>query len=162
MLNHQQLILALTAMACVDVANGQDIKPGRPAPAEVVQSLKATAPVTIGSASVRPLVTPASDPGMRLPQGAIAAPGTTFVVRVSDNLVGVSTNDLVVVYPDTGAVIQSVSGKGFTTKAYPDLGLVVIHAANFDDIEPLQQGIAKTLPNAKFDLPVRYFRMQTK
>jgi hypothetical protein len=148
-------------------AAAQSLVPGSKAPAEVVQQLKDVPSVNIGKASVRPVVPQpdaATPPEAALKSGRSvpAAGGTTFVVRSSDNLVGVSTNDLVVIYRDTAAISQAVAGKDVSAQAYPDMGLVVLHVGSFDQLAPLKTALSAKFPAAKFDLPVRYFATTPK
>jgi len=155
----------MATLSVATVARAEVIKPGQPAPPAVVRQLQGTAPVAIGTAVVRPVAssTPTADASTgAAPLSPQAASDTTLVVRASDNLVGVSTNDLVVIYPDTAAVSQAVAGKAAGTKAYPEMGMVVIHTTRFDQLHPLQQDLAKAFPTAKFDLPVRYFELRPK
>jgi hypothetical protein len=146
---------ALAASAC---ATAQTLTPGRPAPADTVQTLRSEPSVTIGTASVRPVDTghaagTASAKAQSLPVGN----ETTTVVRASDNLVGVSSNDLVVIYPDTVAVSRALSGKPVSVKTWPSAGIVVVHVGSFDQLLPLKTALSATFPTAKFDLPVKYF-----
>lgn len=147
-------------------AAAQPLLPGSTAPADVVRSLAGTQPANIGAASVRPV-----SPGNNAPRasgnaGALASAKpqsmpaggeTTLVVRASDNLVGLSTNDLVVIYPDTDAVIHAVAGNAVSTRAYPAMEMVVVHAGSFDQLVPLKDTLSTKFPAAKFDLPVTYF-----
>jgi hypothetical protein len=168
MMNRQRLLLAALLCFATMGAHAEVLEPGRPAPAAVVQGLQAIAPVTVGAVAVRPVTSPVSAAGQGAvngnlsPQAAPASSGTTLVVRASDNLVGTSTNDLVVMYADTDAVLRAVVSKAASVKAYADLGMVVVHVSSFDQIPKLQQDLAQAFPTAKFDLPVRYFPNQVK
>ncbi|HEY3598361.1 MAG TPA: hypothetical protein VGL08_12725 [Paraburkholderia sp.] len=134
-------------------AAADTIQPGQTAPASVVKQIEASEPVTIGSVSVRPI--PPAANGVRSATPA----GTTLVARATDNLVGTSTNDLVVICSDVGVVQTRVAaiGGGITMRVYPEMGMVIVHAPRFEQLLPIKQQLAQALPAAKFDLPVRYF-----
>lgn len=147
--------VAMAAVACASTANAlaDTVQPGTTAPASVVKQISANPAVTIGSVSVRPI--PRSVAGVL----STTPSDTTLVARATDNLVGTSTNDLVVIYSDVGAItrVATTLGKGISTRAYPDMGMTVVHVASFDQLQSVQQQIAQAFPTAKFDLPVRYF-----
>ncbi|WP_118180893.1 hypothetical protein [Paraburkholderia phosphatilytica] len=85
-----------------------------------------------------------------------------MVVRSSDNVVGISTNDLVVIHPDTAAVRQVAAGLAKSVSAYPEMGVTVIHAGGLDQLASIKATLATTFPTVKFDLPVRYGNIQPK
>ncbi len=148
-----KVAIAAFALALAASAVADTIQPGQTAPASVVKQIQANEPVTIGSVSVRPI--PPAVHGLRSATPA----GTTLVARTTDNLVGTSTNDLVVIYNDVEAVrtrVAAISG-GITMKAYPEMGMVIVHAPRFEQLPPIKQQLAQAFPAAKFDLPVRYF-----
>ncbi|NLP61787.1 hypothetical protein [Paraburkholderia sacchari] len=174
MLSFQIVCAAVAAIAVTASAGAaESLVQGSTAPADVVQQLKGVKPVTVGAVSVRPV---SQGSGSAQSTGSAAASGnmkaqaqsmptggeTTTVVRASDNLVGVSANDLVVVYRDTAAVSQALSGKPVTVKAWPSMGLVIVHASTFDQLAPLQAALSEKFPTAKFDLPVKYFNPTLK
>lgn len=128
-------------------------------PATAAQSQTIT-PVAIGTTVVRPLPGNARSAAQAASATAVPVSGTTLVARASDNLVGVSTNDLVVIYPDTTAIMQAAASRAVSSKGYPNMGLTVIHVASFDRLLPLQQALASQFPAAKFDLPIRYFEVR--
>ncbi|GMG90537.1 hypothetical protein Cmtc_17570 [Cupriavidus sp. TKC] len=143
----------------------QTVQQGKVAPSSVTAQLQGTPAVVIGSTSVQPVRQPASASvtnGLLRPLSADPHGNTTYVVRTGDNLVGISTNDLVVIYPDTSAIVAAAGGATTSAKPYPDLGMVVLHVGNFDQIEPLHRAIAERFPTAKFDLPVTYFPLKPK
>ncbi|WP_322050810.1 hypothetical protein [Paraburkholderia bannensis] len=161
-------IVGAALAACVvsiSACAAQPLVPGTRAPADVVQNLKNAQSVTIGAASVRAVSSgsasqPASNVAATESATAQTAPKggeTTTVVRESDNLVGVSSNDLVVIYPDTAAVSQALSGKPVSVKVWANMGIVVVHASTFDQLMPLKTALSQKFPAAKFDLPVKYF-----
>lgn len=160
----------LAAMTCAASlpALADILAPGEFAPPAVVRQLQDTPPVSIGKAVVRPL--PAASASQmasgaatqRTPNAVAQASGTTLVVRARDNLVGTSSNDLVVIHPDTEAVGRAAKARGAAVKAYPEMGMVVAHMARFEQLQPLQQELARAFPAAKFDLPVRYFQRTAK
>jgi hypothetical protein len=153
-------VVAIASLACISAqgASTGAIETGKVAPSSVVEQIRASKPVTIGSVSVRPI--PAQANGTRSTEPS----GTTLVARASDNLVGTSTNDLVVIYKDTSAVSARVAamGGGLRIKTYPDMGMVIVHAPRFDQLQPIQQQLQQALPDAKFDLPVRYFDLKVR
>lgn len=154
------LVLAGSASFAAIASSSGILTPGKKAPPETVRQLQDVQPVTIGSAVVRPVATPTDASTAYTPQAA-AGPArreSTLVVRASDNLVGVSDNDLVVLHVDTAAVTQAATGKASTIKPYPDLGLVVLHFSRFDELVEARKALAELLPAARFDLPVRYFK----
>lgn len=147
--------VATATVACASAANAlaDTVQRGTTAPASVVKQISANAAVTIGSVSVRPI--PRSIEGVR----STTPPGTTLVARATDNLVGTSTNDLVVIYGDVDAITgrAATMGGGVSTRAYPTMGMTVVHVASFDQLQSVQRQIAQAFPTATFDLPVRYF-----
>jgi hypothetical protein len=169
---HRGLVMASSRIICAALAasfamgaQAQSLEPGTTAPASVVQQLKGVQSVNIGMASVRPVSPGGGSSGLQASANRATASvptgnETTTVVRSTDNLVGVSSNDLVVMYGDTGAVTQAVAGKGVTAKAFPAMGMVVVHVSSFDEIGPLQSALSAKFPTAKFDLPVKYFETE--
>lgn len=134
----------------------QALSPGQIAPPDVVQQIQNEAPVRIGSTSVRPL------PERGLRALSAGASQSTLVARSTDNLIGVSANELVVIEKDTNAVQLKVAEltKDAVVKAYADGAIVVVRVKRFSDLQPLQQGLAKAFPGARFDLPVEYFEIK--
>nr|WP_244109003.1 hypothetical protein [Burkholderia anthina] len=162
-------IVCATASAFAMTATAgaaEPLVPGSTAPAELVQKLRHVQSVSIGVVSVRPVADgthPAASAGNSGASASMRAQSmptgseTTTVVRSSDNLVGVSTNDLVVIHPDTSAVSQSLRGQPVSVRAWPDMGIVVVHAGSFDQLAPLKAMLSTKFPTARFDLPVKYF-----
>ncbi|MGT0250577.1 hypothetical protein [Burkholderia pyrrocinia] len=128
------------------------------APAEVVKQLQAVPSVSIGGTSVRPVPPSAVRAALSERAGGSAQSGrdSTFVVRDGDNLVGVSTNDLIVVYADTAAVYHAVVGQVKSVDVYPQIDTVIVHVGSFDQLSPIKTTLARKFPMAKFSLPVRY------
>ncbi|RWA51209.1 hypothetical protein AU476_24395 [Cupriavidus sp. UYMSc13B] len=100
--------------------------------------------------------------GALSPLAADSQGNTTYVARTQDNLVGISNNDLVVIYSDTAAIVAAAGSAAFSAKPYPDMGFVVLHIANFDQLVSLHQSLAGRFPTAKFDLPVTYFPIRPR
>ncbi|MFM0337642.1 hypothetical protein [Paraburkholderia fungorum] len=158
--------LLLMAAACASFCspfmaraqNSQALKPGQIAPADIVEQVQNQNPVKIGSVSVRTLP-PSST---RAQSGG--SEQSTLVLRSTDNLIGVSANELVVIYKEPKAVQLKVGEwlKDATVKTYEDHGLVVIRLKRFADIQPLQLRLAELFPGARFDLPVTYFRNEAR
>ena len=147
------------------IAMAQAIQPGRPAPPAVVEQIKDEPLIRIGSQSVRALP-PAAQSGKHA-NGAQPATGEgrTLVVRASDNLVGVSANELVIVSPDLDAVAAKVASlqlPGAQTNTYQKLQLLVVKTARFEQLETVRSQVAATFPEARFDLPVIYFPQQAR
>ncbi|MBV8271233.1 MAG: hypothetical protein JO067_03075 [Cupriavidus sp.] len=162
---HIRIALCLAGFSMAGWAQAQSIEVGKAAPPSVTAQLKGTPAVVIGSVSVKPLRQAPSSSGSNGVLRPLAAdpPGnTTYVVRTQDNLVGISTNDLVVMHPDTAAIVAAAGASVASAKPYPDLGLVVLHVASFDLLAPLHRAIADRFPKAKFDLPVTYFPVRPK
>jgi hypothetical protein len=136
------------------------LAPGRTAPVDIVRRIEPDAPVQIGAASVRPLPDAEGQPRALSP----AAARSTLVVRSTDNLIGVSSNELVVIDKNPAAVQRKVAelAADATIKAYADNGIVVVRLNRFADLLPLKQRLAKAFPAARFDLPVRYFESTLK
>jgi hypothetical protein len=128
----------------------------RASPAQV-QPLSRSAPVTIGSTSVWPV--PNAAP---LDQDGIVQPNSTLVIRSSDWFAGLSTNDLVVIYPDTGAVSAAASGLAQQIRTFPQMGITVLHVNAFASLLPLYRTLSVKFPSARFDLPVSYTKQRTQ
>jgi len=153
--------LLLMAAACATFCspfmaraqNSQALKPGQIAPADIVEQVRSQNPVKIGSVSVRAL------PPNAARDRSADSEQSTLVLRSTDNLIGVSANELVVIYKEPNAVQLKVGEwvKDATVKAYADHGLVVIRLKRFADLQPLQLRLAEAFPGARFDLPVTYF-----
>ena len=138
-------------------ALAQTLQQGQPAPATVVEQLKDVPPTRIGQQTVR-AVPPAALSGQQAK--AAAENRRTLVVRDSDNLVGVSANELVIIGADLDAVAAKVAGlqlAGAQTHAYPKLKLLVVKTARFEQLETVRDQVAAAFPEAKFNLPVTYF-----
>jgi hypothetical protein len=141
-------------LLCASFAHAQDataLRQGVQAPAAQVQSLSRSAPLQIGNTSVFPV--PNAAP---LDEDGIVQPNSTLVVRSSDNVVGLSTNELVVMYPDTNAVGAAASGLAQQVQAFPARGITVMRVSAFSDLLPLYQALLAKFPAATFDLPVMY------
>jgi hypothetical protein len=163
------VLLCVATLGYVGHSRAQAISPGKIAPPDVVQQLQGTPVVVVGNTAVRPLtsnqIAPPASSAPEVPSAKASdtpAGRSTLVVRASDNLVGLSTNDLVVIYPDTAAIVAAAGGEHDSAKAYPEMGIVVIHVPSFDRLLPLQQTLAARFPAAKFDLPVTYFPLRSK
>ena len=151
-------LLALATVLVGSSACAQTLQQGQPAPAAVVEQLKNAPLTTVGKQSVR-----------AVPQGAVlrtrgaataSADATTVVVRESDNLVGISAHELVIVGTDLAAMsakVASLQLAGASIHSYPHLGLLVVKTARFEQIDSVRSQVAAAFPNAKFDLPVTYF-----
>jgi hypothetical protein len=162
---HIRIALCLAGFSMAGWAQAQSIELGKAAPPSVAAQLKGTPAVVIGSVSVKPLrqaPSTSSNDAMRHPLEAAPQGNTTYVVRTRDNLVGISTNDLVVKHPDAAAVVAAAGASVASAKPYPDLGLVILHVASFDQLVPLHRVIADRFPTAKFDLPVTYFPVRPR
>jgi hypothetical protein len=149
----------LVAAGCTPLmAATPALVPGRIAPADVVQQIQNDAPVRIGSASVRPVPENVSH--------TLSTDSTqrTLVVRSTDNLVGSSENELVVIEKDTAAVQRKVLelATDASVTAYADHGLVIVQLKRFADLPTLRKQLAEAFPAARFDLPVRYFENTIK
>jgi len=160
---HWVATLLMTASAGVAMATGALLQ-GAVAPADVVQQLRAAPAVTIGGTSVRPVPsgTVRAAAADRAGGSAQSERDSTFVVRDGDNLVGVSTNDLIVVYPDTAAVSQAVAGQAKSVNPYPQINTVIVHVGSFDQLSTIHAALARKFPTAKFGLPVRYSDIKKK
>jgi hypothetical protein len=152
------IVTAIAASAFCADALADTVQPGMVAPPAIVKQMSASAPVQIGSVSVRPI--PASAQGTR----STGSSQSTLVARSTDNLVGTSTNDLVVIYSNVEQIKSRAMalGGGISVKTYPDMGLTIVHAVSFDQLESAHQAIGQSYPSAKFDLPVRYFDIKPK
>ena len=154
---------ALHAIALLLVASGasaQTLQQGRPAPPAVVEQIKDAPPTRIGSQSVRALPPPVVMAGRQANGAAPAQEGRTLVARESDNLVGVSNNELVIINPDLDAVAAKVASlqlPGAQIHSYPRLQLLVVKTARFEQLETVRNQVAAAFPHARFDLPVTYF-----
>ncbi|MCP3713180.1 hypothetical protein M3I54_41005 [Paraburkholderia sp. CNPSo 3274] len=147
------LIAGGALLLCAALAQAQDValRQGMQASAAQVQSLARTPPVVIGTRSVWPIPSaPALDEDGKVRQNA------TLVIRSSDRLVGLSSNDLVVIYADTAAVSAAASGLVQQVSAFPRMGMTVLHVSTFGQLQPLYQTLVAKFPAAHFDLPVRY------
>ena len=156
----KQALHAITLLLAASGASAQTLQQGRPAPPAVVEQIKDAPPTRIGSQSVRALP-PAAQSGKHA-NGAMAATaeGRTLVARESDNLVGVSNNELVIISPDLDAIAAKVASlqlPGAQTNTYPKLQLLVVKTARFEQLETVRSQIAAAFPDARFDLPVAYF-----
>ncbi|WP_081087127.1 hypothetical protein [Burkholderia pseudomultivorans] len=163
----QNILWAAAAFAITSsgaaMAGGTVIQ-GTIAPEEVLKQLRATPAVTIGGTAVRPVPSGAIRAASSEGAGNVVQSGrdNTFVIRDSDNLVGISTNDLIVVYPDTAAVNQAVAGQVKSVKIFPQIDTVIVHVASFDQLVSVQAALARKFPTAKFNLPVRYSETRPK
>ncbi|MCC8402404.1 hypothetical protein LJ655_10950 [Paraburkholderia sp. MMS20-SJTN17] len=151
--------LAGAALLCASLAHAQGtaLRQGARASPAQVQQLSRSAPVTIGSTSVWPM--PSAEP---LDQDGNVQANSTLVIRASDWFVGLSTNDLVVIYPDTGAVSAAAAGLAQQIQAFPTMNLTVLHVSTFSDLLPLYQALSTRLPSARFDLPVSYVKQRAQ
>jgi len=131
------------------------LRQGGQASAVQIQALSRSAPVSIGSTSVWPM--PNAAP---LDEDGNVQPDSTLVIRSTDRFVGLSTNDLVVIYPDTAAVGAAASGIAQRVQAFPQMGVTVLHVSSFSSLQPLYQTIAAKFPAATFDLPVSYAKQR--
>lgn len=161
---------AAPAQATVEVQAPQHVQQGHVVPAAVAEQLKQVPIIRIGSQKVRPLP-PAARIGKRSSNTANSthdnsaaesetATGHTLVARASDNLVGVSTNELVIIGSNLDAIAAKVATlhlTGIQIQAYPKLKLLVVKTAQFDQLETVHNSVAAAFPDAKFDLPVTYF-----
>ncbi len=127
--------------------------------AAVVEQIKEVPATRIGSQTVR-AVPPGGAGRQAGERRAPAQEGRTLVVRDSDNLVGVSANELVIIGADLDAVAAKVASlqlAGAQTHAYPKLKLLVVKTARFEQLETVRDQVAAAFPEAKFNLPVTYF-----
>ena len=140
------------------------LQQGQPAPAAVVEQIKDAPVVHIGSHSVRAV--PAAVLGAQGDKRAQAAgmaqasPGKTLVVREGDHLVGISAHELVVITTDLEAVAATLARlqlPGASSKSYPQLQLLIIKTARFEQLQTVRDQLAAAFPQAKFDMPVTYF-----
>jgi hypothetical protein len=160
--------LCVCAAAVSGCAAAQPVQPGKVAPPEVAAQLQDAPALVVGAVSVRPVrqgpAARASDPGAATlrPLSADTQGNTTYVARTRDNMVGISTNDLVVLYADTARVVAAAAGAVVSARAYPESGMVVLHVAEFDQLGPLHEAMARQFPAARFDLPVTYFPRKPK
>lgn len=150
-------LCALALLLAAGGALAQTLQQGQPAPAAVVEQLKDVAPTRIGQQAVR-AVPPAALNGAQVKSAAERR--QTLVVRDSDNLVGISANELIVTSTDLDTVaakIASLQLAGAQTRAYPKLKLLVVKTARFEQLETVRDQLAAAFPKAKFSLPVTYF-----
>ncbi|SIT36320.1 conserved exported hypothetical protein [Paraburkholderia ribeironis] len=148
---------AMLLCAVLAHAQGTALRQGVRASAAQVQPLSRTAPVTIGSTSVWPMPNAAA-----LDQDGNVQPNSTLVIRSSDWFAGLSTNDLVVIYPDTGAISAAAGGLAQQIQAFPQMGITVLHVNTFSSLPPLYQTLSTKFPSARFDLPVSYVKQRTQ
>lgn len=148
----------------------QQIQQGQVAPAAVVEQLKLVPITQIGSQKVRRVPTEALT-GKRtnhvagrtadnMTNEGKTTTGQTLVARASDNLVGVSSNELVIISSNLDAIaakITTLQFAGAEIHAYPKLKLLVVKTTQFDQLETIHNSVAASFPDAKFDLPVTYF-----
>lgn len=147
-----------TLWLCTSLTQAQQstaLRQGVQASAAQVQAVSRSAPVSIGSTRVWPM--PNASP---LDENGNVQPNSTLVIRTSDLFVGLSTNDLVVIYPDTAAVSAAASGMAQQVQAFPQMGLTVLHVSTFSSLLPLYQTLSTKFPSARFDLPVSYARQR--
>ena len=155
------LLAAALGLAACATGPAHALQQGQPAPAAVVEQLKDTPITHIGTQSVRavPAAPPAAS-GDKRAQAAVAPQGSTLVVRESDNLVGISSHELVIVTPELDAVAAKVASlqlPGASTKSYPQLQLLIVKTARFEQLQTVRDQVAAAFPQAQFDLPVTYF-----
>lgn len=163
-MNTRSKTSALIALAVVlgctsDLALAQTAVQGKPAPANVVNAAQGTASVRIGAQALRAV------PEQALPKEALtrkagAVSTQTFVMRESDNLVGVSLNDLMVVGPDLERMAASVKAlglPGIEINIYPDIGLLLVRTQKFEQLQLVHDRLAGEFAQARFDVPVNYF-----
>ena len=145
-------------LLCATFVHAQNatLKQGDQAPAALVQQLSRSAPLTIGSTSVWPV--PNAVP---LDEDGNVQPNSTLVVRSSDQWIGLSRNDLVVIYPDTAAVSAAAGGLAQQIQAFPQMGMTVLHVSAFSGLLPLYQALSAKFPAARFDVPVRFVKIRT-
>jgi hypothetical protein len=158
MIRTRFLQAALAALLCATLAHAQGtttLRQGMRAPAAQVQTLGRSAPLAIGSTSVWPVPGAAA-----LDQDGIAQPDSTLVIRSGDGFVGLSTNDLVVIYADTAAVSAAAGGMAQQIQAFPQMGMTVLHVGDFSGLQPLYQALLAKFPSARFDLPVSYAKQR--
>lgn len=155
-----RLLTATAALlVCTALAQAQDatLKQGMRASTAEVQSLARTLPVTIGKSRVWPMPNaPALD------ADGIVQLNATLVIRANDRRVGLSSNDLVVIYADTGAVSAAASGLAQQVSAFPTLGVTVLKVSTFAQLQPLYQTLSAKFPGAQFDLPVSYAKQRAQ
>jgi hypothetical protein len=155
----KQALCGIAIWLAASAALAQAIQQGQPAPAAVVEQIKEVPATRIGTQAVR-AVPPAALAGRQANGAAMAQEGRTLVVRDSDNLVGISANELVIISADLDAVAAKVASlqlAGAQTHAYPHLKLLVVKTARFEQLETVRDRVATAFPEAKFNLPVTYF-----
>ncbi|MEO7031114.1 MAG: hypothetical protein ABI351_13045 [Herbaspirillum sp.] len=164
------VLLLLTGVALAHTTSTsqtqQLIQQGQVVPAAVAEQLKQVPITQIGSQKVR-RVPIAALAGKRANNStdsttteASTNAGGTLVARASDNLVGISTNELVIISSNLDAIVAKVATlqlAGAEIHAYPKLKLLVVKTAQFDQLETIHNSVAASFPDAKFDLPVTYF-----
>ncbi len=158
----KRVVLILASTIACGCALAQTSPQGRPAPTAVLDQIKDVPLTHIGSQRVRAL--PPESPLRSLAKGGSAAT-TTTVVRESDNLVGISNNELVIVSPELEAIAAKVATLGLTgaqTRSYPRLQLRIVSTARFEQLETVRSQVAAAFPAAKFDLPVTYFPLKPR
>lgn len=133
---------------------------GKVAPAETVRQSAAAPLVRIGPQVVRPLPSNGAAANGADGKPALAA-GQTLVMRESDHLVGVSNNDLMVVGSDLdgmAAAVEALGLPGVQISRYPKIRLLLVKTRRFEQLQAVHDRLASQYPDARFDLPIQYFR----
>jgi len=157
----QRTFCALVLLLAAGGALAQTLQQGQPAPAALVEQMKTVAPTRIGEQAVR-AVPPTLLSGE---QAKVARQGRTLVLRASDNLVGISGNELIVLDDNLEGIAAAVTAlrlAGAQIHSYPALHLVLVKTARFDQLTTVRDRLAAKFPDAKFDLPVSYFPRQRR
>lgn len=159
MITTRLISAAGTLLLCASLAHAQNatLRQGVQASATQVQPISRSAPLKIGRTSVWPV--PNAAP---LDADGNAQPNSTLVVRTSDRFVGLSTNDLLVIYPDTAAVGAAAGALAQQVQAFPQQGVTVLHVNAFSDLLPLYQALSTKFPSARFDVPVSYAKQRAR
>jgi|GEM_PF-2234540 len=152
---------ALALLLAAGGALAQTLQQGQPAPAALVEQMKNVAPTRIGEQAVR-VVPPALLSGE---PAKAAARGRTLVLRASDNLVGISGNELIVLDDDLEGIATAVAAlqlPGAQIHSYPTLHLVLVKTTRFEQLSIVRDRLTTQFPDAKFNLPVTYFPRQRR
>lgn len=133
------------------------LQPGQIAPPEVVAAARQAPALVQGGTTVRSLAPQAGAAGLPALRARPAA-GHTLVLRQPGNLVGVSYHEVTLVGGDPGQV-RAVVGRlapQAVVRAEPDLGLVLVQLADFEQVIALVPALQQALPGVAVTVPVTW------
>lgn len=155
---------ALLLGCAAGLALAQTVVQGKRAPSAVAQAAEDVPAVRVGKQVLRAVPQPAL-PADVLVRKSAGQPARTWVMRESDHLVGVSSNDLMVVGPELDRMAASVRALGLPqmqVDVYPKINLLLVKTRRFEQLQQVHDRLAAEFAQARFEVPVSYFPRKAK